>query len=396
MRTSILKITPNGSHKTIGVNLQSNWLFGNHFLIAGFEGWQRELLTDRQRELFIETIDTAAHSVVKSISKVIGEKPIPDSKYRSLGIYAQDDFEIIENKFKLTFGGRIDQVNIQNEKTYNPLYEITNGIKNNSPANKKLIWDSKNAEDISWSTNISFLYSIINNIDLTFTAARSFRSPSLEERYQFIDLGSFVRVGNPYLKPEKGYFFDCGLKIWKDEITVSGDIFLNLLNDLVSEEPGTFEGRTAFIKTNIGKAKLYGFDFVFQYSLYKNYTLSGSLSYVNGEDTGNKTYLPQIPPLNGRISFSLTPLNYFQIVLGADFFSDQNKVSEGEIKTRGYITYDLSLVSIPLNLNFFNLQIITGIDNITNKAYRNHLTSLRGNIINEPGRNFFIKVKADF
>jgi len=217
----------------------------------------------------------------------------------------------------------------------------------------------------------------------------------LEERYQYIDLGSFVRVGNPDLEPEKGYFFDAGLRIWRNDLTFSGNLFLNLLSNLVSEEPGTFEDRPAFIKSNIGKARLYGFDFGFQFSFYKNYSLSGSLSFVIGEDIENNTYLPQIPPLNGRIIFSFIPINYFQIGLAATFFADQNKTAIGELKTPGYITYDLQLVFLPFNLGFTTLQIASGIDNITNSSYRNHLASNRGVITSEPGRNFFIKIKTD-
>ncbi|HSP89223.1 MAG TPA: TonB-dependent receptor, partial [Ignavibacteriaceae bacterium] len=351
-RTSVLKITPNGNHKTIGASLQSNWLFNDkHFLITGFEVWQRELKTNRERELFIETIDTNSQTVTNSIHKIIGEVPIPSSKYLSLGFFAQDEYEIIKDKFKLFLGGRIDQIQVHNDDVYNPLYEIVNDSINFNPASKKKNWKEDEAEDFSWSSNLSILYSITQETDLTFAAAHSFRSPSLEERYQYIDLGSFVRVGNPQLQPEKGYFFDAGLKYWGNDFTFSGNIFYNLLNNLVAEQPGTFEGRSAFIKTNIGKARLYGFDFGFEYSPYKNYSVAGILSSVNGEDIENNSYLPQIPPLNGRLFFSTSTLDFFKLNLASTFFADQNKTAPGEIGTPGFITYDLQLIFYPLNIS---------------------------------------------
>ncbi|RPI75291.1 MAG: TonB-dependent receptor [Ignavibacteriales bacterium] len=395
IKTSIHKINPNGNHRTIGASLQSDWLFGNNFVIAGIEVWQRTLITDRERQLLVETIDTNSMNVVNSVQKIIGEKPIPDSKYLSAGFFLQNESEIIKDKLKLTLGGRIDRIQIQNDKVYSPLYEITNGVYNHNPVDKKLIWQSENAADISWSSNISFLYTLFEDVDLTFAAARSFRSPSLEERYQYIDQSGFVRIGNPELEPEKGYFFDSGLRIRKNNFTFSGNLFLNLLNDLVSEEPGTFEGRPAYFKTNIGKARLYGFDLSIQYNFYRSYSFSGVLSFVNGKDTENKTFLPQIPPLNGRIIFSFIPIDYFQIGLSATFFTNQNKTAPQELETPGYVIYDFYLLSAPFNFGFIKIQTASGIDNIMNKSYRNHLTSFRGLILSEPARNYFIKVKVD-
>src|SRR5690606_27094647 len=122
----------------------------------GLEVWQRSLITDRERQILIETIDTISMNTINSVQKIIGEKPIPDSKYLSAGFFVQHESEILKDKLKLTMGGRIDRVLIQNDKVYSPLYEITNGVYNSNPAAKKIIWQSENAVDISWSSNISF------------------------------------------------------------------------------------------------------------------------------------------------------------------------------------------------------------------------------------------------
>ena len=113
---------------------------------------------------------------------------------------------------------------------------------------------------------------------MTFNTARSFRSPSIEERYQYIDLGSYLRIGNPYLNPEQGLFADLGLRIWKNTYRFSGNIFMNSFTDLVIEKSGTYDNKPAFIKTNVGKAILYGYDFDFMYNFYKSYVVYGSLS----------------------------------------------------------------------------------------------------------------------
>jgi len=394
-RISVLRIDPYGNHKTLGGLIQSDWLFDNHFIIAGFDIWQRKLLTERERKVLIEFIDTTSQTVTNTVNKVFGEKPIPDSRYFSLGFYAQDEIAIIKDKLKFILGGRIDRIEIESEEVYNPIYEITNGAINYNPPGKKLYWSDEKADDISWSGNFSFLYSLFDDVDATFTASRSFRSPSLEERFQYIDQSGFVRIGNPDLEPEKGYFFDTGLRIWKENFSFTGNVFINFLDDLVSEVPGTFEGRPALVKTNIGKARLYGYDFSFKYAFIKNYSLSGILSYVNGEDIETNSYLPQIPPLNGRLIFSFMPVNYLRFSLGGTFFADQNKTAPMELKTPGYTVYDFQVVTTPIDLGFVKLQAAGGVDNITNKSYRNHLSAYRGLILVEPARNYYIKLKID-
>jgi len=42
------------------------------------------------------------------------------------------------------------------------------------------------------------------------------------------------------------------------------------------------------------------------------------------------------------------------------------------------------------------LQIFAGIDNITNTSYANHLSTNRGSISVEPGRNFYIRMNFSF
>ena len=256
------KITPNARHYANGFHFQTNFIpSSNQILIGGFDAWQRKLDSRRERNLKIETLDSLG-SLTSVNYQTVGEKPLPEASFTSIGAFAQDDINL-NKKIKLSIGGRIDRIYVSNSEISNPVYVIVNGVKNNSPKNQVLYWKAYNAHDISWSGNIGFIYSVNDQTDITFNFARSFRSPSLEERYQYIDLGSLVRLGNPNLKPEKGYFFDLGFGVWDKIISMKWNVYLNLLNDLVSEIPGTYENHQALIKTNIGKARIYGFRFFF-------------------------------------------------------------------------------------------------------------------------------------
>jgi hemoglobin/transferrin/lactoferrin receptor protein len=144
-------------------------------------------------------------------------------------------------------------------------------------------------------------------------------------------------------------------------------------------------------KDNVGKARLYGFDLGVEYNLLNKIVLFASASFVRGEDTDNKTDLPQIPPFNGRIGFKTSMLKYVSVEIASTFFAEQNKVAFGETKTPGYVLFDLYLSSMPIDFGFMDFKLFTGVENILDKDYRNHLSTNRGSIRSEPGRNFFIR-----
>jgi hemoglobin/transferrin/lactoferrin receptor protein len=391
-RISVLDITPHAWHYVKGGEIQSEWmLFKTHHITAGLDIWQRDLDSKRERNQKIEILDSSGQ-VTSTTLQTIGDRPIPLSYSRNMGFFTQDEIKTLNNKIKLTLGGRIDRNMISNELTYNPEYTITNGVRNNAPPGQTVLWYPSESTDYSWSGNAGVLYSIFEQVDLSFDAARSFRSPSLEERYQYIDQGNIVKLGNPYLKPEQGIFFDLGLRIWKSRFTFTGNTFFNLLQDLVIDVPGTFEGRAATIKTNAGRSRLYGFDLSIEYNFYGNMVLYGTSSYVRGEDIENHLNLPLIPPLNGRIGFRATLLKFLNADINAVYFTRQDKIAAGEIETPGYVYFNIGINSNPVKFGSINSRWFAGIENVLNKSYRNHLATNRGYITGEPGRDFYLKV----
>ena len=385
-------IHPHAMHYTNGIQLESGLILNNNnYLTFGLDAWQRSLDSRRERYITIENVDKISQKVLGTVKQIIGERPLPESQFQSGGIYAQDEYILIKDKLKLLLGGRIDRINISNKKLSNPVYTITNGIIDNSPASAQLQWNAENVNNTSWSGNAGLLYTVSTGFNLSLSLAKSFRSPSLEERYQFIDLGNLVELGNPDLSPEKGYFADLGTKIWGDNLSVNFDVFANNITDLVVQKSGTYQGRPALINTNIGKALLYGFDSGFEYNAINNIVLYGDASFVRGRDTEKNQNLPQIPPLNGRLGIRTPVLNYFNIDFSSTIFAAQNKIAEGEITTPGYTYFDLYVYTKNLTAGYLNFQISAGAENIFNKAYRNHLATNRGSVTVEPGMNIFIK-----
>ncbi len=394
-RVSVLKISPGADHNVNGFQTQTDFKFNNHYLITGFDFWKRNYVGLRTRDQKIEILNANDSTVVRTVFKTIYEKPLPDANFNSAGIYVQDEINLFDN-LDLTLGGRYDFIWLDNSETLNPLYEINDGVINNNPAGQKIIWNSESAQNKSYVFNLGIIYSLNPVSNIAFNMSRSFRSPSLEERYQYIDLGSIVRVGDPNLKPEQGYFFDLGYRLFSDKINLNASIYLNSLTDLVTEIPGIYEERIALIKSNIGKALLYGFEYSFNFNIIEQLRSYNTLSYTRGFDKQDDENLPQIPPLNGTLGFEYYPFNWLTADFSVNVFDEQNKVAQGEISTPGYSIFNLRLIFKNLILGNITTSFSTGIENILNKEYRNHLSTNRGFILSEPGRNFFLRANIQF
>ena len=388
-RVQPLLIEPSAGHQTNGIQLQTDWYFARkHYLIGGIDLWQRTYTGRRIKNVKTEILDPADSTyttVLKTTHTIIKEIPVPDSKYLSLGLYGQDEFNMMNNKLNWIIGGRVDLINVENKAVNNPVYIITNGNWNDSPPiNSLASFPADKADDLSWSSNLGLLFRFGQYVQFTATIARSFRSPSLEERYQYIELGANTYLGDPHLKPEQGNFIDAGIRIWRPAFSCTGDLFLNDLQNLVIDQQ---REENLYVKTNIGKARLFGFDLNTEFNFYDNLVLYGSAAYVRGKDLSGEADLPEIPPLNFKFGLKFPLTGYLNFNLLAYIYSDQKKVAPGELATPGYACYNFYLITRTLRVNGISGKFTFAVENIFDKAYRNHLSTIRGIYNLEPGRN---------
>jgi hemoglobin/transferrin/lactoferrin receptor protein len=391
-----ISIYPSGYNNVGGLMLQADLLLGRSSrLVAGIDTWLRKLKTERERTQIIQTLDTL-NNVVSSAELVTADVPVPESQYLSSGLFVQNQTSFMNERLYLDVSGRLDAIFISNEETISPLYTISNGVINYHPAGQKVIWEEGQENDLSWSLGGGMNYRLDNEWNINGNISASYRSPGLEERYQYIDLGNIVRLGNPALRSERGYFTSAGLKYWGSQLNMSIDVFGNFLSDLVIEVPGTYEGRQALVKQNVGSARIAGADLDLEYSILPKLIFLGGGSYVNGTNTEDDTPLPQIAPLNFRLGLKYqTPFN-LRINLNSAIYSEQNETAAGESVTPGYAVFNLYMnYSLPVFSNS-SAMISAGIENIFDKDYRNHLSTSRGVVTSEPGRNYFLNISLKY
>jgi hemoglobin/transferrin/lactoferrin receptor protein len=407
-RTTPELFIPVGKHLTNGGQVQSTWdLTSRNTLIAGMDVWGRKLTTGRTKYITVDVLNTGGE-IIKTNNVIRGETPIPESFFSSAGLFMQDETKLLEDHLTMIIGGRLDGVWIRNEEGYDVDYVTINDVKNDSPV-RRITFSEGRENSISWSANAGLLYNLTGNTDLSFNLARSFRAPSLEERFKYIDLGNYVRLGDPSLDPESGFSVDLGLRKWNRDFNFQAGVFVNRMKNMIVEMPGEFIYKTitgtsgytldtlpALINSNVSRALLYGFDYKFEYNIYNHFVLYSSGSYVRGKDTDTGKNLPLIPPLKGRIGIRYTYLRIGSAEFTVTGVAEQSKIAEGEKETDGYIRLDMAMGTDKIALGKTGLQIFAGIDNIMDKSYTNHLSTNRGSISVEPGRNIYIRLNFSF
>ncbi len=408
-RVTPTSVVPVGNHLTHGAQLQGTWTPGSrNTLIAGADVWSRAIRTERTKYIKNEVVNSAGE-VVKTTLLERGETPIPPASFGSGGLFVQDEARLPGDRVVLIAGGRIDVIRVENGRGYDVDYLVVNGTRNDSPPNQRITFEEGTHRNLSWSANTGLLYKVTGETDLSLNLARSFRAPSLEELFKYIDLGNFVRLGDPALKPESGWSGDLGLRIWKPRFNLQVNGFVNRISNMVVETPGEFiytvstgaaGGTTdtlpALVNANVSRALLYGADAGMQYNVTGGLVLFATGSLVIGRDTESDASLPRVPPHNGRLGvrWGFPAVGTAELSLTAA--ARQERIAEGEKATEGFTRYDAAFSSRTIRMGGSRLQLFAGIENLTDRLYTNHLSTNRGGVSVEPGRNFYLRLSLAF
>ncbi len=236
---------------------------------------------------------------------------------------------------------------------------------------------------------------------------RAQRSGSLSERYiNYFPIGidPYEMLGNPNLKPEVNNQADISLDYKNNTTNISLNFFAAYLQNYISSVIDT--SLTARLPsspgvrqfTNLDKALLSGFEFSFKQAMPASLLLEVAMAYTHGMDLSNKNPLPEIPPIDLRLTLSG---NYFDSRLFPEIMfrhvGAQNRVAASfdEQKTPAFNLFDISLtyqMSKMISLN-------AGVKNLFDEAYYEHLS--RGmrtsppKPLYAPGRSFYLRLNLN-
>ncbi len=380
VQSPAVTVTPHATHATVSAQVESTILpFAGDLLVAGIDAWQRDLDSRRERR-------------ISSSGQVVGERPVPRSRFFSGGVFAQNTWNIVPELLTFTSGVRYDWIRIANDETFNPEYLVRGGVIDPSPQNRLLLWPASREINSSWSAAAGLEYRFLPAWTISCLASTAFRSPSLEERYQYLDLGTIVYLGNPWLSPERSVTMNAGLAASSGGWNMRADVFLSSFRELVAQIPGTFEGRSAMVNANIGRARISGGELSVDRRLSTWAGARATLAYARGEDLLTHAALPQIAPLQGELELSGSWLKVGLCRVVCSWAASQEHVAPGESRTPGYAVVNAGVESSAWDLGGVVLLLRSGVQNMLNREYRNHLSTLRGAVRAEPGREFYLSI----
>ena len=373
--------TPHADHNTETVQIEAAMKpFEDHYVTIGAEVWQRSISSGR------ETYKLGNDTILEEV-------PLPNSSFTSAGIYAQDEWKIIPRYTTLVMGGRYDGIRVHNDATYDTLW-LQYGGQRVTPSNRTILWPENTSNTKSWSVNAGIQQNVLKCLDASFLFSTAFRTPALEELYAYLTNTTPPHVGNPNLQPEKSISLDCALHVHLQYIVLTADVYYNTYQNLVGDTLGIFENAPAYVKVNIGEARIYGYELSLDGELFDALKIRSSLSYTRGEDTKYNSNLGQIVPLQGNLAADYLIQKIGNVHADCEIVDDKTQLAKNEISLGGYALFNVGLSTTSLEAFGTNFKLSAGIQNIFDRAYVNFLSTLRGNLNNEPGRNIYISVSA--
>ena len=369
--------TPHAVHSTGTVQTETTIIpLDGHSLTAGAEVWQRSISSGR------ETYKLGNDTILEEV-------PLPNSSFTSAGVYVQDEWRVVPQHTTLVLGGRYDGIQVHNDVTYDTLWLKYRG-QIITPNNRTVLWRENTSYTRSWSVNAGIQQNILEYLDASFLSSTAFRTPALEELYAYLTNTTPPHVGNPNLQPEKSISLDCSVHFHIQNVTLTADMYYNTYQNLVGDTLGSFDGAPAYVKANIGKARIYGYELSLEVVPIDAFKIHSSLSYTRGEDIKNNANLGQIVPIKGSLAANYIVKEVGTLRVDCEIIGDKINLAKSETSTGGYVLLNAGFTTTSIEGFDVRFKLSAGVQNIFDRAYVNFLSTLRGNLNNEPGRNYFL------
>lgn len=298
----------------------------------------------------------------------------PDVDGRLVGLYVQDEIGLLENRLRITPGVRFDWYEEKPQST--PAY---------SAGGSRPVGLPPSSSDSAWSPRVRLEYDVLKNApwvkDVTVFAqwAKSFRAPTADELYgRFGGPSTYLRAGNPLLRPEEGNGVDVGLRFGDKQlggsITYFHTSYRNYIEQYQQQAAGVGglypQGGIVGLR-NIPRAEIQGVEVNGQYGFAPNWLVRGSFAYTRGRNKTDDIFLNSIPPMQGIVAVAYGTDRWGAEVSAkmAGKRDDVSTVQAGTgFKAPGYTLFNASAWWRPMP-EIADLELQIGVYNIFDRKY---------------------------
>jgi TonB-dependent heme/hemoglobin receptor len=378
--------------KTAGFDLQSDWIFGRHNVIAGASFFQDEN-TDRR-------VTVASATPFSTNRTIRNGRSVPDASLSNIGVFVQDEYKVTD-RLKLVGGIRFDRFKTISEATENF------GVDPRLPASDAQLLgltglnEGLDVTNTAVTGDFGAVFRLTRNVNLSARLGRSFRTPNISERF-FTDTPSAegYLVGNPGLVPETGINFDTSVKFSTKRFRGSATYFNNYYNNflttvaavdesgvtprpIVLVNPPPRAGVQVFQVQNIRTARIQGFESELEIPIKISVgylTPYGNFSYLRGDDLGEREPLDFISPFRTNAGFRWQNFGksyYFDY--NARIVGKQNRLSDSYLipvndgPEPGFVTHNIG-GGYYFRHERFDFNVHAGVSNLLDRYYSEQFT----------------------
>ena len=313
-----------------------------------------------------------------------------DSTYDLLGIYVQDVFSL-GDRTELTAGGRLNYASADAQ------------IVDPDPADDNVI--DPVSENFSAAVgSLRGTYRINADWNLYGGVSEGFRAPNLSDLTRFdVSRSGEIEVPAPGLEPEEFTSLELGTRISIGDLSAYAAALHTFIVGLIVRSPtgDTIEGIPVVTKENTSDGFVQGLELGGSWLLSERMSLIGALAWLEGEAdnpaTGEAEPLSRLMPLTGLLGLRWTSEDRswwiegtLTMVKGQDRLSARDIADTQRIPPGGTPGFTVYSIRGGKELSE-NLDLFLGLENISDKDYRNH-----GSGQNEPGLNAIIGLDWKF
>ena len=243
---------------------------------------------------------------------------------------------------------------------------------------------------------IGAVFQVTDSLFLTANYAHGFRQPTFAQLFiSGTHAAGSIFVPNPDLSPERSRNIDVGFRVKlpkmlfnQDRFIFKGAYFRNQIRDYIA----LFRyGPNNVNRTyrNIGNAMIHGLEAQFEWRVRQSLVLHGNYSQAHGTDETLDNPLPDITPQRGVLGIDYLHQPWGLTIGGrTQMVGDQERVPRpargSRQRTGGFVIFDIYATAQPARALLPELpkswlqgfQLNVGVDNLTDRKYRRHLSSL--------------------
>ncbi len=243
--------------------------------------------------------------------------------------------------------------------------------------------------------NLGFAVRLPAGLGARVSLGYGYRTPDPTELFGIaLRPDGFIYRGNPELRTETNRNLELGLTFEDDGVSTSITVFRNDLDGLIAPVPSpgdSISGYPVRSYANVDRARLDGVTGSLQWKPANRLRLRGHASYTRGQDRIDHRPLQAVPPLEGGLAIrGMTSSDGPWLELETNGAAAQTRHAEwmNEPETPAYL-----LLNVRSGTRLAGVDLVLGVDNVLDTAYRGHLDPVR---LLRPGRSGYVRASVEF